>query len=576
MFNRDNFLNQPLILVLLLLLLPLVLLFLLLALLYGWAPFRPRHPRKEYYIRDQVIVSGPGTVVERILQRVAARNLVTLTSIDTMLFNAFGANVLQRASLPVDYLVGLYQIEGGRPNVEQAIAEINTALDALVNEGEASEGDRAVSQAEPNRITGSPWDPEPSPWDPEPSPWDPEPSPLEQMLGKKPRGFTPARAEDFIDQKAFTMIGLRDLYAQHPKERPSGRQVRVGVFDTSPFPSRLTNVDRRYTINNFPSNMELTVRNARSFARLENSYRGGFDIRNHGLFAAGLIHAIAEKSDIHLIRVLEKDKRGDLYTLLRALYDFLLQGLEQRAVKTVLSLSLGVRIPPPGTFRFSADLKALENLMIVAEHLQVVVVAAAGNDSAKDPAALSAHFPARMTTVLGVASGTIDTGRACYSNQGVVAAPGGNGGPADPPSLLSRIFGGVQSQAHGCQPRPELCPGEGGNCQYAVIGPAYDPRPASGFIYWVGTSFSAPMVAGLAALALDGPDQALSPETVRCAILGGAQPSRTNADGLGRGIINIPETLKRLPDCAGQYELPKEKEPRYQKTAMEAKQPITE
>jgi hypothetical protein len=563
MFNRDNLLNQPLFVLLLLLLLPLVLLYLLLALFFGWAPFRPRHPRREYYVQDQVIVSGPGAVVERILQRVAERNVVTLTSIDTMPFIPFGAGVLQRAGLPADYLVGLYQIEGSRPNVERAIEEINAALDALINEGEAGESDRAVSQAEPNRITGSPWDPEPSPWDPEPSPWDPEPSPLEQLLGKQPRQHTPARAEDFIDQQAFKMIGLREFMALNPKERPGGQRVRVGVFDTSPFPGRLTEVIQRYTVRAFPSDLEINVRNARSFARLERSYRGGFDIRNHGLFAAGLIHAIAEESEIHLVRVLEKDKRGDLYTLLRALYNFLLEGLQPAwaARRTVINLSLGVRLPPPGAFRFTADLKALEHLMAVAEHLDVVVVASAGNDSANDPAALAGHFPARLTTVLGVASGAVDSGRACYSNQGAVAAPGGDGGPGDPPRLLSRILGRSRPRARGCQPRTELCPGQGGDCRYAVIGPAYDPRPPSGFIYWVGSSFAAPMVAGLAALALDCQEQPIPPAAVRCAILEAAQPTRANGAGLGRGIIHIPETLRRVPVCAKQYERPGEQVP---------------
>ncbi len=53
------------------------------------------------------------------------------------------------------------------------------------------------------------------------------------------------------------------------------------------------------------------------------SKKRNIDVRNHGFFIAGLIHAVAPESQLRLVRVLENDNRGDLFTLIKAIFNFL-------------------------------------------------------------------------------------------------------------------------------------------------------------------------------------------------------------------------------------------------------------
>ena len=70
----------------------------------------------------------------------------------------------------------------------------------------------------------------------------------------------------------------------------------------------------------------------------------------------------------------------------------------------------------------------------------------------------------------------------------------------------------------------------------------------SGFIYWSGSSFATPMVAGLAALVIERGGGGLSPGDVRRIIECAA--TKVGDTDLGAGIINVTRTLDQFEECA--------------------------
>jgi hypothetical protein len=240
------------------------------------------------------------------------------------------------------------------------------------------------------------------------------------------------------------------------------------------------------------------------------------DVRDHGLFVAGLVHAVAPDSEIRLIRVLNEYGCGDLFTLNKSLYRFIEEMEAERGTLdgTVINLSLGV-LKPASDDAESTDrevviiddslevlvedtVESLRAAALLAHSRGAVVVAAAGNDSYVEGKPLPPQFPAKYPFVIGVAGSNIYRERACFSNWGDVSAPSGDGGPDDEKSL-----------EFPCVPKHGACKG---GCDQALISLVWNlpdhvqASPASSrpyYTYWSGTSFSAPLVSGLAALVLD-------------------------------------------------------------------------
>jgi subtilisin family serine protease len=171
----------------------------------------------------------------------------------------------------------------------------------------------------------------------------------------------------------------------------------------------------------------------------------------------------------------------------------------------------------------------------------MMVVAAAGNNSANLDSPEPANLPANWPSVFGVAASTQTNGRSCFSNRGNIAAPGGNG----------RAGGHGEKQ---CVPANSSCSGP--DCQYSVIGPIMKTNKNTGFIYWSGSSFAAPMVAGLAALVMERGGGGLLPGDVRRIIECAA--TKVGDPDLGAGIINVARTLEQFEECAAKLgiELP--------------------
>jgi subtilisin family serine protease len=293
-----------------------------------------------------------------------------------------------------------------------------------------------------------------------------------------------------------------------------------------------------------------------------------------------------------------------MYRLLAGVHDFMARDVLSRpgagSVRTVMNFSLGIRIPPEdaATFDHIPDvynaMRIFENLMKLADCMGVFVAAASGNESDKFPAPQPMSFPAVLSTgkpdplpkkvvhqldnVLGVASCTIQKTISCFSNEGSITAPGGNG--EDRVIVLPGILGAVERSLpwliqwlgpdyyrraagkqgaksgpfrHGnisfteqCSPHTGVYSGP--DCEFGVIGPIHDDTNTTSinFRYWAGTSFAAPLVSGLAALYASAGVR--TPGDIRQVIentvimppgrLTGTPPV---TDGMGSGIIHIPE-----------------------------------
>lgn len=509
-----------------------VIIYLLLALNYHWPPFGrrdERFPRDEYYVRNQVVLAGAIETVNAALTQVRG---VRLERLERLNFSDLGSEVISCEGIPQNLVVDLYRIGGLLPNVERAIRALN----------ETAAGMGGGLSAEPNYLSGHPWSPEGSPWEPSGSPWSPEGSPWSPE--GSPSGGTPprrsvendAQPEWFLQQWAFDTIEL----AGRP-EYLSGENILVGVFDTSPY--NLIPGSPAQTIPvawvNEPSLMSIEVSHPRFAATFNPSRRPTQDVRNHGLFASGLVHALAPAAHIQLVRVLASDNRGDLFTLVREIFNFLKSSTSDTSTWTgvVINLSLGIRVPPEEAgFNLPAEVRALDYVLRAARCLKVVVTAAAGNESGPGNV-LPANLPAQWEGVISVAASNIDNQRACFSNQGVFGAPGGDGGPSPTPGI--------------CVPHTQAC--DDPSCGFGVVGPVLENAPHTGFIFWSGSSFSCPMVSGLVALVLQSGHGEMTPAQVEEILRCGVSPTR-DADIIA-GIINVRRTLTEcLPQSPRQEE----------------------
>lgn len=489
----------------------------LLIILLWWLQVRNRYPRDEFIVPNQLIVTGPakdvGETVGEILKQMSLEPPGDPESLELkrLIDGDECPGISNNSKVEHDYVIALYDLNLGGKDIEEIIKAIN----------DASEQENSGVRAGANFLAGAPWEIEGSPWEIEGSPWEIEGS----GDGDGP-GFS--SADVYRDQWAWDAIDGN--FATVPTiDRSENNTVRVGIFDTSPFDDDDVRLNPTQPISWLPApaDLAITVEHPEFAAELKESKRTGkADVSDHGLFVAGLVHAVAPNSEIDLIRVMEDNNRGDLFTLERQLFAFMLErsGSDD---PTVINLSLGIRIPPDEALReIPREIKSLQDLMAIARCEGIVVVAAAGNNSAGLATPLTANMPADWSSVIGVAASNQEDERSCFSNQGDIAAPGGDG--------RRRAI-----SLRSCIPGNSRC--DGPDCQFSVAGPTYrDENFDSDFAYWAGSSFAAPMVSGLAALILET-EHDLTPADVRAIIQCGA--TWTPDRHLGEGIINVGKTL---------------------------------
>ncbi len=209
----------------------------------------------------------------------------------------------------------------------------------------------------------------------------------------------------------------------------------------------------------------------------------------HGTFVAGAVALVAPGADLYAYRTLDTTGRGNGFTLARAIVRAIDDGCR------IINLSLGLR----------GKQDAIADAIDYAESLGVVVIAAAGNDSTGDENLFP--FPALKASVIAVAALDSLNHKADFSNWG--------------------------KKVDLCAPGTRV----------------YAPHLDSLYAWWDGTSFSAPMVAGVAALMLQ-----VDPNLTLRAIDSILAETATDindinplyAGDLGNGLVNPAAALASL------------------------------
>lgn len=243
------------------------------------------------------------------------------------------------------------------------------------------------------------------------------------------------------------------------------------------------------------------------------------DREGHGTFVTGVIAeatnngfgltGLAYGASIMPVRILAADGTGDAATISRGIRYAVSHGARVINLSLEFSLDIG-----------SGDIPEILSAIRYAHSRGVVVVAAAGNESAQRIA-----YPARAPEVISVGASTRDRCLADYSNAGSrldLVAPGGGEDLALP----------ADSDCHPSRTLPDIS-------QLTLLNPSHPSR----FGYpggWYGTSMAAPHVAATTALVIASgvlgrdptPDQLLARLKATAQPLGGSKPNKNYGYGL--------------------------------------------
>ena len=389
---------------------------------------------------------------------------------------------------------------------------IQDVYQTVINLNEERGGDDPlIVLANANHLVAMPWGIDPGPWGIDPGSGGGAPV-LTQIPGESDMGAW--------NQWALLTneygIGLYDTTVEPPQRTVAwdGEGVDVFIFDTSPFASSIEGQDimgRSMCVYHPELLVEITP-------------EGNSQVRQHGYFVAGLVRFVAPDSQLHLVRVINEDGVGDVFSLLAVMSQ--LMDVRGDMNNSVVNLSLSVvefeddeQAPDFGPAADQADLLkdrmpdeyddyldddhvllALERMMENMQDAGAVIVAASGNNSDRTiPVIQPAGMPARWPTTVAVAGNNIDGAFSCFSNWAETGNESGLRAPAGD---------GVPHERSGCNypfhlPEYKCLPSsEGGyDCEVALTSVIWNNN-ATGYANWIGTSFATPLVSGSAALML--------------------------------------------------------------------------
>jgi len=272
--------------------------------------------------------------------------------------------------------------------------------------------------------------------------------------------------------------------------------------------------------------------------------------KEHGLFVAGLVHYVAPQAKIQLVKILNDEGLGDLYTLIAELNKLLEadKGPDLDLDKVVINLSLGFDplplingVPDYSKAAETADddeVKLLRTMLRAVHNAGAVIVAAAGNNTSQADAdaipflapvtfplhsvpRLISAIPARWSEVaLDVAAHTSGGRVSCFSNvvemetstaglSPSLLAPGGDGyhityqipyygyevSPGEP--ILQDVCQSSRRFVTNEQnpDRRLFCTDPGYSCPAVLTSVT-----TQGYAQWLGTSFATSIASGVVAL----------------------------------------------------------------------------
>ncbi len=476
------------------------------------------------YFNDVLILTGRPAEIQRVAREVLGEtqplNIRPLEYLGQFARNADSQQKIDELLRYSQQAVSLYQtgtLPGGgiRPALDAIKAVLERSLELYLEGAIATPvfaelnyvtGFPGVS-GNPWSIGGSPWGVDANPWSIGGSPWSIGGSPIQGTDAEK-LALTQSIAEGaFWRQWAFQGRGISLYEPTFQRSLPAsadGSGTRVVLFDTVPYTTAGTHNETRQRLS-----VNLCVHFVPLPAIDTENDKTGY-LRDHGLFGAGLTFAAAPQTELHLVRVLDDNAVGDLYslaagidgsnqsllpqnagTLRRIVYNFSL-GLKPIGAELpvdirtlLLDLVNAMPIEERPELVDGLPLTTLEIPLRTAFNLGGIVIASAGNDSADLETPAPQNIPAAYSFVLGVQSSNMAQRQSCYSNTGEVGAPGGDGGIAP-----------------DCKPQLELCHADEA-CDYGLVSLVSVKSSTVGWAYWVGSSFAAPMVSGVAADALE-------------------------------------------------------------------------
>ena len=473
------------------------------------------------YIARQVIVTGKSSDIDEVVNRVLSQMQLTLSEPPEKIGTA-----LLLKGVPLE--IRLYRLRSSGAGADVARAVLDQIRLEAKNQQRLVLADLNYVGASPLSGEASPLSGEASPLSGEASPLSGEASPLSGEASPfGPDAATPlelywrqwALADPDIGGIDLTNAGVRRT------DLPAGKTTRIVILDTSPFGSSSSPYRQPRSVifsgKGWPKpTLRICVQHPVDVT-LANETGTLWDQADHGVFVAGLAHAVAPASELHLVRVLDQHGKGELADVLYVLSALNRAGLP----KTVVNMSLGF-VPLPSAqpalrqavchelglqacdlpalvdeykrtknlnvleaLEYDSDLASLE-AEIASLGQSSLIAAAAGNASSRGdvkdpqfPAAFATDYPA----VLAVAASDHNRERSFYSNRGNIVAPGGgdNGKDCDRPT----------------PGRPATC-WRGAEYWLISIAQHRNPRPLSSYWSygaWVGTSFATPLVSGMAA-----------------------------------------------------------------------------
>jgi hypothetical protein len=257
-------------------------------------------------------------------------------------------------------------------------------------------------------------------------------------------------------------------------------------------------------------------------------------LADHGLFVTGIVHDIAPRARIRLIKVLNDSGVGDIASLFDALHRLLLE--RERNTRLIINMSLVADLPTadelladwfPATNADPAALRCSWKMiasLLGQTHLclseaidwlidqEVLIVAAAGNEGFDPTTRPEPLFPAAYDSVLSVAAVTRADEPAQFSNRGDmrvfgngIAVFGGEGVAASEaalPVVPKPARSGWRDAVAGIFSAPKI-----------PLAPTSEASNTTGWVWWSGTSFATPVISAIAANIL------LDPATSRLSAL---------------------------------------------------------